>query len=83
MGRHASPAPEPVDAPEPPSRAHGVAVWVERVLLGLVAGVGTLAVLRWAGMPWATVAWIAVVIAVVVPAAAWLSATVPGRDHDR
>lgn len=81
MGRHASPEPEPVAAPEPARRAHTVVVWVERILLGLAAGAGILVVLHWAGTSWVAAAWIAALFAVVVPVAAWLAGTVPGREH--
>jgi len=60
-----------------------VAVWAERVLLGLAAGAGILAVLRWAGLPWTSTIWISGVVAVLVPAAAWLASTVPGHEHHR
>jgi len=83
MGRHASPGPEPEPASEPATRGHRVVVWVERVLLGLAAGGGTLAVLHWAGTSWTSSIWIAGVVAVLVPAAAWLASTVPGHEHDR
>ena len=83
MGRHASPAPDPVAAPEPTPPAHKVLVWFERVLLGLAAGAGIFFVLRWAGTSGEAAAWIAAAIAVLVPVAAWLAATVPGGDHER
>ena len=88
MGRHAaSPGPEPVPAPQqkpvavPVAPAHPVVVWIERILLGLAAGGGICAVLRWAGTSWTAALWVAAVIAVLVPVAAWVAATVPGRDH--
>ena len=79
MGRHASPAP----AEEPEQPAHPLGVWIERVLLGLAAGAGIFGVLVWAGTPWTGALWAAVAIAVIVPAAAWLASTVPGREHHR
>ncbi|WP_426595119.1 hypothetical protein ACPPVS_05995 [Cellulomonas sp. McL0617] len=81
MGRHASPDPDPVAAPEPATPVHRIVVWGERILLGLAAGVGILLVLRWAGTSWSAAAWTGLAIAVIVPAAAWLAATVPGREH--
>ena len=83
MGRHASPEPEPEPTPDAPApqATHRTVVWIERVLLGLAAGAGILFVLHWAGTTWTAAIWIAVAIAVIVPAAAWLAGTVPGRDH--
>ncbi|WP_028047153.1 hypothetical protein [Cellulomonas sp. URHE0023] len=83
MGRHASPGPEPEPVPEPVTPGRRLVIWVERVLLGLAAGAGILAVLRWAGTPWTSSIWIAAAVAVLVPAAAWLASTVPGHEHHR
>lgn len=79
MGRHATPD----DTPELPARrraARFLVLWLERVGLGMAAGAGTLGVLRWAGTSWTASLWIAGAVAVVVPVAAWLAATVPGHD---
>ncbi|WP_028049136.1 hypothetical protein [Cellulomonas sp. URHD0024] len=83
MGRHASAGPEPEPGPEPVTATGHLVIWAERVLLGIAAGVGILVVLHWAGTPWSSSLWIAAVVAVLVPAAAWLASTVPGNEHHR
>ena len=80
MGRHASPEPEPT---EPEQTTHPIVVWIERVLLGVAAGAGIFGVLVWAGTPWTGALWVAVAIVLIVPLAAWLASTVPGREHHR
>jgi len=80
MGRHATPA-HPVGESRRDRLRRHLVTWAERVGLGLAAGAVTAAVLRWAGTPWAVCAWVAAAALVVVPAAAWLAATVPGPHH--
>ncbi|MDM7832602.1 hypothetical protein [Cellulomonas edaphi] len=78
MGRHASVEPTPQEQGHPRRT-----VWLERVGMGLAAGVVILLVLRWADLSWATAAAIAVGVTVLVPLAAWVASTVPGHDSGR
>ena len=82
MGRHSTAEPTPDrPEPEPVPPARPLILWLERVALGIAAGAGILFVLRWAGTSWAASLWIAAAVAVVVPAFAWLAATVPSPTH--
>ncbi|MBU4216016.1 MAG: hypothetical protein KJ548_11310 [Actinobacteria bacterium] len=64
-----------MDEPAGPLR-----VWVERAALALASAGAGLLVARWAGTSWTTAAAIAGILLVVVPAAAWAAASVPGPD---
>lgn len=75
MGRHAGTAP-PVD---PRSR---VTVWLERLLVGILAGGVIAVVLRWAGTPSRTSFAVGVAVLVFVPLAAWVASTVPPPYDD-
>ncbi|MBO3084575.1 hypothetical protein [Cellulomonas fengjieae] len=82
MGRHNTPDPT-AKAPLRARVARHVVVWLERIGFGVVAGAGTLGVLRWASTSWTASLWIAGAVAVLVPLAAWLASTVPGPDDRR
>lgn len=78
MGRHAG-------SSEPAAREPGAAalVWLERGLLGLVAGAVIALVLRWAGLAADPSLVVGIVVLVLVPVAAWVASTVPDRPaHD-
>jgi len=77
MGRHASGAALAVD---PRARRRAVVVaWLERVGLGVAAGVVTLFALRWADVGWGTALLIGGAALVAVPLFAWVASTVPGH----
>lgn len=59
---------DPPPPREPPRRE-----WVERLVVGLLAGLVTFAATRWAGAGWSTAAWIGLTVLVVVPTAAWVA----------
>jgi hypothetical protein len=75
MGRHASAEPAPQA-----SGHRGLVVWVERIGMGLAAGIVMLLVLRWADVSWDAAVVIAAGVTVLVPVAAWVASTVPGHD---
>jgi len=75
MGRHASADPTPQA-----SGHRGLVVWIERVGMGLAAGLVMLVVLRWANLSWSQAIAISAGVAVLVPVAAWVASTVPGHD---
>ncbi|MCR6689528.1 hypothetical protein [Cellulomonas sp.] len=77
MGRHAG-------SSQPVAREPGAAalVWLERGLLGLVAGAVIALVLRWAGLTAGTSLVVGIVVLVLVPVAAWVASTVPGPAQD-
>ncbi|MCL2090582.1 MAG: hypothetical protein FWH11_05075 [Micrococcales bacterium] len=59
---------EPPPPREPPRRE-----WTERLVVGLIAGLVTLAATRWAGAGWSTAVWIGATVLVVVPTVAWVA----------
>ncbi len=75
MGRHAGSAP-PVD---PRSR---VTVWLERLLVGILAGGVIAVVLRWAGTAPSTSVTVGLGVLLLVPVAAWVASTVPSPPPD-
>lgn len=77
MGRHASGG-EPVADPRERRRAL-VVTWLERVGLGVGAGLVTLLVLRWADVGWSAALLIGGAALVAVPLLAWVASTVPGH----
>jgi hypothetical protein len=66
-------------ADPPPQRETPRREWIERLVVGLIAGLVTFAATRWAGAGWSTAALIGATVLVVVPTAAWV-ATLSGRS---
>lgn len=60
-------------ADPPPQRETPGREWIERLVVGLVAGLVTFAATRWAGAGWSTAAAIGATVLVVVPTAAWVA----------
>ena len=47
--------------------------WVERLVVGLLAGLVTFAAARWAWAAWSTATWIGVTVLLVVPTVSWVA----------